>query len=503
MNILQAKEEVKRTIEIYLEKDEYGEYRIPYMKQRPVFLLGAPGIGKTAIIEQVAEETDLGLIVYSMTHHTRQSAVGLPFINTREYDGRESRVTEYTMSEIIASVYEMMENTGKRQGILFLDEINCVSETLSPSILQFLQYKSFGNRRIPAGWVIITAGNPPEYNRSVREFDIATRDRLKLINIEDDYHAWKTYAYERGIHSSILSFLELNQTGFYTVRMTADGAQYATARGWEDLSYAIRQYEYKDFPIELPLIQQYITDNDISRKYAVYYELYAKYKRDYKIDRLLTGKWTKDVQRRAKDAGFDERIAVIEMLYEALNNGFEVALRQQSVLEKTSGVLKDIRTSIYDENADSKEASELLLKRIINMKEECRNQDESKSLSAEDKKVYIGSENLLYRYLEIIKESKGAKKAFTEIRKSFDALIKEQTDLLHENGDHLEHVFAFLEEVWVTGREMMYFMTILTTGKLSSAFIALHGSEGYARHNEQMLLYDAKDELKTHIIQNL
>ena len=50
---------------------------------------------------------------------------------------------------------------------------------------------------------------------------------------------------------------------------------------------------------------------------------------------------------------------------------------------------------------------------------------------------------------------------------------------------------------------MMYFMTILTTGKLSSAFIALHGSEGYARHNEQMLLYDAKDELKTHIIQNL
>ena len=503
MNILQAKEEVKHTIEIYLEKDEYGEYRIPYMKQRPIFLLGAPGIGKTAIIEQVAEETDLGLIVYSMTHHTRQSAVGLPFIVTREYDGVESRVTEYTMSEIIASVHNMMENTGKRQGILFLDEINCVSETLSPSILQFLQYKSFGNRRLPQGWVIITAGNPPEYNRSVREFDIATRDRLKYISIEDDYQAWKAYAYDRGIHSSILSFLEVNQNGFYSVRMTADGSQYATARGWEDLSYAIRQYEEKEFPIELPLIQQYITDNDISRKYAVYYELYAKYKRDYKIDRLLTGKVTKDVLKRAKDAGFDERIAVIEMLYEALNNGFEIVLRKQSILEKTSDVLKEIRASIYDGNAGSKEASELLLQKIISLKDECLKHDESKSLSGEDKKIFIGSENLLYGYLEIMKESKTAKKAFTEIKKSFDALVKEQTELLHENGDRLEHVFAFIEEAWVTGREMMYFMTVLTTGKLSSTFIALHGSEGYARHNEQMLLYDAKDKLKTHIIQNL
>ena len=503
MNILQAKEEVKRTIEIYLEKDEYGEYRIPYMKQRPIFLLGAPGIGKTAIIEQVAEETDLGLIVYSMTHHTRQSAVGLPFIVTREYDGEESRVTEYTMSEIIASVYNIMENTDKRQGILFLDEINCVSETLSPAILQFLQYKSFGNRRLPPGWVIITAGNPPEYNRSVREFDIATRDRLKYINIEDDYQAWKAYAYERGIHSSILSFLELNQNGFYSVRMTADGSQYATARGWEDLSYAIRQYEEKGFPIELQLIQQYITDNDISRKYAVYYELYAKYKRDYKIDRILSGKVTKDVVKRAKDAAFDERIAVIEMLYEALNNGFEIVLRQQSVLEKTSDILKNIKSLIYDENADSKEASEHLLKRIISLKDECRNQDASKSLSGEDKKVFIGSERLLYEYLEMIKESKTAKKAFTEIKKSFDMLVKEQTNLLHENGERLEHVFGFLEGVWVTGREMMYFMTILTAGKLSSTFIALHGSEGYARHNDQMLLYDAKDELKMHIIQNL
>ena len=62
-----------------------------------------------------------------MTHHTRQSALGLPFISTKNYGGVEYSVSEYTMSEIIASVYDMMEETGKKEGILFLDEINCVS----------------------------------------------------------------------------------------------------------------------------------------------------------------------------------------------------------------------------------------------------------------------------------------------------------------------------------------------------------------------------------------
>ena len=58
-------------------------------------------------------------------------------------------MSEYTMSEIIASVYEMMEKSGKKEGILFLDEINCVSETLAPSMLQFLQYKTFGKTPDP------------------------------------------------------------------------------------------------------------------------------------------------------------------------------------------------------------------------------------------------------------------------------------------------------------------------------------------------------------------
>ena len=220
MNIKEAKIEIQNAMKAYFTKDKFGNYVIPIERQRPVFLMGAPGIGKTAIMEQVAAELGVSLVSYSMTHHTRQSAIGLPFIETKEYGGKEYSVSEYTMSEIIATVYEMIKKTGKHEGILFLDEVNCVSETLAPAMLQFLQYKVFGRHQVPEGWIVVTAGNPPEYNNSVREFDIVTWDRLKRIDVEPDFDAWKEYAYKKGVHASIITYLDIKKGGFYFVEIT-------------------------------------------------------------------------------------------------------------------------------------------------------------------------------------------------------------------------------------------------------------------------------------------
>ena len=184
MNIKRAKQEIKNALRAYLAKDEFGAWRIPPIRQRPVLLIGPPGIGKTQIMQQIAEETGVGLVSYTLTHHTRQSALGLPFIEKVRLGGEERTVTSYTMSEIIASVYREIERTGVSEGILFLDEINCISETLTPMMLQFLQCKTFGNQQLPEGWMVVAAGNPPEYNKSVREFDVVTLDRVKKIDIE-------------------------------------------------------------------------------------------------------------------------------------------------------------------------------------------------------------------------------------------------------------------------------------------------------------------------------
>ncbi len=278
MNIKEAKEQIKYTVQAYLSKNKYGEYMIPQNKQRPVFLVGAPGIGKTAIIEQICQELNIGFLSYSMTHHTRQSALGLPYISEKEFEGNIYRISEYTMSEIIAAIYEKMTQTQYKEGILFLDEINCVSETLAPAMLQFLQYKVFGQHRVPEGWIIVTAGNPPEYNNSVREFDIVTMDRLKVMHAEPDYTVWRKYAVNAGIHNAILSYLDVKKQDFYLVQTTVDGKQIVTPRAWEDLSDMIHISETLSLPVTEIMVEQYIQSQNISKDFAIYYELYNKYK---------------------------------------------------------------------------------------------------------------------------------------------------------------------------------------------------------------------------------
>ena len=73
MNIKRAKEEIKDTIEAYLLKDENGEYVIPSIRQRPVLLIGPPGVGKTQIMEQISRECRIGLI----SHQTERGGPSL------------------------------------------------------------------------------------------------------------------------------------------------------------------------------------------------------------------------------------------------------------------------------------------------------------------------------------------------------------------------------------------------------------------------------------------
>ena len=54
MNIQEAKNQVKYAVISYLSKDEFGEYKIQVDRQRPIFLVGPPGVCKTEIMSQVA-----------------------------------------------------------------------------------------------------------------------------------------------------------------------------------------------------------------------------------------------------------------------------------------------------------------------------------------------------------------------------------------------------------------------------------------------------------------
>ncbi len=311
MNILEAKNEIKSAIRIYLEKDENGDYVIPEERQRPVFLIGAPGIGKTAIMSSIADELKIGYIGYTITHHTRQSAIGLPFIAQKEYGGRTYSVTEYTMSEIVSSVYEAIEKQGKKEGILFIDEINCVSETLAPAMLELLQRKKFGPHKIPDGWILTAAGNPEEYNKSVNELDMVTLDRVKKIVVEPDYDAFKTYAYNSGIHDSVISFLSLHNEYLFKAERSANGFYFVTPRGWEDLSTAIREYERLSIPVTEQFVSQYVQYPQAAAEYIRFYKIYNRF------EELKSGEGIENGEVEKTDLSgdnFEVRYALAEIL---------------------------------------------------------------------------------------------------------------------------------------------------------------------------------------------
>ena len=483
MNIKEAKQQIANAMRAYFTKDEFGHYVIPIERQRPVFLLGAPGIGKTAIMEQIAQELGVGLVSYSMTHHTRQSALGLPFIARKTYGGVEYEVSEYTMSEIIASVYDSIEQTGQQEGILFLDEINCVSETLTPAILQFLQYKVFGRHRVPDGWIVVTAGNPPEYNRSIHDFDIATWDRLKRIDVDPDFAVWKEYAVAQGVHPAVLTYLEIRPDDFYRVETTVDGKSFVTARGWDDLSQMIKLYERNGIVVDGLLVGQYVQNAEIAKRFAVYYDLFNKYKSDYQGEDILDGTAGEAIKARAVEAGFDERISLIGLLMDALSERLRAAVLAERAVELCHGKLAAVK-----EGAD--EAA------LADVREACAaaSRDVQKQLDGDRAAGTLSREayEVRSRAIAFFDGIAGRVEpvSFDDARALFGERVDELDGLISTASASLDNALAFVEDAYGEGQEMLLVITDLSVSRYGMAFINQHGCERYFKHNENLLFYE-------------
>lgn len=487
MNIKRAKEEIKNTIQAYLLKNEFGEYEIPVMAQRPVLLIGAPGIGKTQIMEQISRECGIGLVAYTITHHTRQSAIGLPFISRKTFDGVEKAVTEYTMSEIVASIYEKIEESGLREGILFIDEINCVSETLAPAMLQFLQCKTFGSHRIPEGWLIVAAGNPPEYNKSVREFDVVTMDRVKKIEVEPDFDAWKEYAYGAGVHPAVISYLNTRPKNFYRMESTVDGKTFATPRGWEDLSRLLAVYEKLGKNVDREVVVQYIQHPQIARDFANYLELFYKYRTDYQIDQVLSGHIDDILVKKAAHASFDERLSVTGLLLSRLNVAFRKAYLQEMNLESLFSILSDAKEPllgaqkeqpfVYLEDAKTAFAMEYSQKKKAGL------------LSREDDHHYRNVLDTLGTYLVELRKADAShgEQVFALLKQWFGEKKAVYDQDFDQASAMLEYAFDFMESAFGGGQELVVFITELNTSQPALHHLQQYSCERYYRYNQTLL----------------
>lgn len=433
MNIQQAKEEIKYAVRAYLEKDEGGDYRLEERFCRPLLLIGAPGIGKTAIMRQIADEMGINLVSYTITHHTRQSAIGLPVVEKKLFGGEEYSVTEYTMSEIVAEVHEQIERSGIGEGILFLDEINCVSETLLPTMLQFLQYKTFGTHKVPRGFVIVCAGNPPQYNRSAREFDIVTLDRVRRLDIDVDLDVFFSYAGRVRMHGAVQAFLDIKKDCFYRITADVEETRFVTARSWEDLSQMLLSYERNGFPITAQMVGEYLEDAEIAEAFFVYYKLYQKYHSDFAITDILAGAYTEGGERVA-NAPFDEKLSLLHLLLDALDGRFYEYDLQKRAQEERAALLREKRETMEPS-------------------------------------------------------------AFEAAKAKFEEAEDERQNAIDETDAMLTRVFSFLDRTFGEGQEMVLFLTALGRGHYVKLFLADCGNEAYEKYSHLLLLRDERKRL--------
>ena len=433
MNIQDAKDQIKNAVRAYLSRDAAGRYSIPRARQRPILLMGAPGLGKTAIMTQIAAELDIGLVSYTITHHTRQSAIGLPMIEKAVYDGKEHTVTRYTMSEIISSVYDAIDGQGREQGILFIDEINCASETLAPSMLDLLQNKKFGPHRIPDGWILVAAGNPPDFNDSAREFDIATLDRVRMIDVQPDTDVWLRYAMDAGINDAVIYYLKMKPQNLLRIEKTVDGTFYVTPRAWEDLSIVLNESEAEGIEEGLELITQYIRDPDIAAEFARYRDFYRRYRSEMDVGSILDGR-----QGPMQDADADSRLAVVTMLIDALNS-------EASEVSGLQSALAIAEEGLSEENICSQ-------------------------LDSEPAPERRGG-------LECLLTSMRAGEGIPELTKRYE--------LAHTRlEDHISNAASFMESTFSNGPETVFFLT----GLLSCSSVVLSSEPGGT-------LYELNDRL--------
>lgn len=291
-SIKDAKQYIMDGIKVYLLKDDKRNYVMNEVNRLPFYLEGCPGIGKTEIVSQIAKELGLGFVSFSLTHHTRNSLLGLPVIKDLDC----GKYTEYTMSEIIAKVMEAKE-AGHTEGILLLDEFSCVSDSILPAMLAFLQTKNIGAHSLPEGWVIVLCGNPPEYNKSARHFDAAILDRIRRISIELDQEVFLDYAISKNYHDNIVQYIKLNPDDMYKVSSKKGEESLVTCRGWENLSHAIKGMESIGKNVDENLVSQFIKDDRIATEFTKFWMLNKVGLTANDIEDILNGRLKKYYDR--------------------------------------------------------------------------------------------------------------------------------------------------------------------------------------------------------------
>ena len=184
----------------------------------PAFLWGAPGIGKSSIIKQIAQSSGVEFIDLRLALMDPTDLKGIPF-----YD-KESHTALWAPPAFLPKSGE---------GILFLDELNTAAPSVQASAYQLILDRKVGEYELPDGWAIIAAGNRESDRGVTYRMPSPLANRFVHFEMEVDVDDWKYWAYKKGIDNRIISYISYINEHLFTFDAKSDVKSFATPRSWE------------------------------------------------------------------------------------------------------------------------------------------------------------------------------------------------------------------------------------------------------------------------------
>jgi hypothetical protein len=234
----------------------------------------------------------------------------------------------------------------------------------------------------------------------------------------------------------------------------------------------------------------------IAREFAAYYDLYKKYKQDYRIQEILDGGADSQIKKRAANAPFDERLSLMGLLLESVQREIRENVELEEAMRYLLPVLKEIKTQCMDEE-NTASIAEILQAPIEQAKETLEKQRAANALSREEKNGCQFVIQVLQQNEHELKRQNITKKAecFAWIKQSFDKRVDEMKVQSEWISQSLHHLFTFVEQTFGDGNELLVLVTELTVNYNSAKFIAGKGCEDYYKYNQKFMLHERNKEL--------
>lgn len=249
----ELKKMIKTRLKAVLKAGEEGNYQ-GVLDVKPIFIFGAPGIGKTQIVAQVCDE--LGKEMYGKPLNL--AFVDGEFAEPVDFAGVPSVVDVAGPSEedpygrgvtrSNVSVNLLPNDNGKDDmgGILFIDELNRMPGEVIKVFMKLVQSRRLGqNYTIPSKWYIVAAGNRKEDDRDVKEMGTALRDRFSVVNFVTSPSAYRKYIESSRLKDivipELLDFLEFQEEYFHNLDSGKRMIKYPTPRAWTDAAVGLRR----------------------------------------------------------------------------------------------------------------------------------------------------------------------------------------------------------------------------------------------------------------------